>query len=136
MTTTDDVAVQTEEAVVRSVLEAAYNAWAANDADAFAALYTDDATIVLPGTFHSGREAIRQYMAFGFAGPMKGTRPVDTPQNVRIINGDTGIVVSESVILFAGEEDAPRERYRRATWVVTKQDGEWLIDAYHNASLQ
>lgn len=136
MTTTNESPAQTEEAVVRGVLESAYNAWAANDADAFAALYTEDATIVLPGTYHNGRDAIREYMAFGFNGPMKGTRPVDTPQSVRIVNGDTAIVVSESIILFPGEEDAPRERYRRATWVVTKHDGEWLIDAYHNAPLQ
>lgn len=124
----------TDDAAVRSVLEAAYGAWADNDADAFAALYSDDATIVLPGTYHQGREAIREYMAAGFAGPMKGSRPIDTPQNVRV-TGDTAIVVSESVILMAGEESASRDRYRRATWVLTRHDGKWVIDAYHNSSL-
>jgi uncharacterized protein (TIGR02246 family) len=125
-----------EEAVVLSVLDAARSAWANNDADGFAALYADDATIVLPGIYHDGRAAIRQYTAFGFTGPFRNTRPVDIPQKVRIIRDGTAIVVSESVILLPGEDDAPRDRYSRATWVLTKRDGRWLIDAYHNSPVQ
>lgn len=31
-----------------------------------------------------------------------------------------------------GETEVPAARQRFATWVLTKQDGKWLIAAYHN----
>ena len=62
---------------VRDVLERLYVAWADGDADAFAALYVDDATVVMPGVFHRSRAAVRDYMAGAFAGPLKGSRGVD-----------------------------------------------------------
>jgi uncharacterized protein (TIGR02246 family) len=34
---------------VLNVIKAVHDAWAANDADAFVALYTEDATVVHPG---------------------------------------------------------------------------------------
>ena len=32
-----------------------------------------------------------------------------------------------------GEEDVPADRERHATWVMSKQDGHWLVAAYANA---
>jgi uncharacterized protein (TIGR02246 family) len=116
---------------VRATLEQAYAAWAANDADAFAALYLDDATVVMPGVFHRGRNAVRDHMAAGFAGPLKGSRGIDEPQDVRVL-GDTAIVVSRAGILMAGEQEVPRERTVLATWVLARRDGRWMIAAYTN----
>jgi uncharacterized protein (TIGR02246 family) len=56
---------------------------------------------------------------------------VDEPQDIRIV-GDTAIVVSKAAILFAGEQEVPAERERRATWVLSKQDDRWLVSAYTN----
>ncbi|HEV8561820.1 MAG TPA: SgcJ/EcaC family oxidoreductase [Actinophytocola sp.] len=136
MTTTNDASTWTgEEARVRGVLDGTYAAWAANDADAFATYYTEDASIVLavPPTFNQGRETIRAHMAAAFAGPLKGSRPVDTPQTVRLLGEDTAIVVSEGGILLPGESELPAERKRRATWVLSKTSGDWLVAAYHNS---
>jgi uncharacterized protein (TIGR02246 family) len=129
MTTT----ITTDEQAVRDVLEHIYVTWAANDADAFAALYVDDATVVMPGVFHRGRSAVRDYMAAGFAGPLKGSRGVDEPQDIRIVGGDVAIVVSEGGIVMAGEQTLARRV--RATWVLSKLDGEWKIEAYVNTSV-
>lgn len=129
MTTTEPTQ-DVDTHAVHDVLARLYRAWA--DADAFAALYCDDATVVMPGVLHLGRAATREYMAAAFAGPLRGARGVDDPQNVRIIEGDTAIVVSAAGILMAGEEELPRERERLATWVLTKTDGRWLIAAYTN----
>ncbi|NVI93192.1 SgcJ/EcaC family oxidoreductase [Actinomadura sp. BRA 177] len=120
------------EGDVRDVLERMYAAWADNDADAFAELYVEDATVVMPGTFHRGRAAVREYMAAAFAGPLKGSRAVDEPQDVRV-NGDTAVIVSRAGIIMAGEDALPAERERLATWVLSRRDGGWLVSAYANA---
>jgi uncharacterized protein (TIGR02246 family) len=134
MMTSNGLATRIDQsAAVRAVLEQLYAAWTAGDADAFAALYTEDATVVLPGVFHRGRPAVRDYMASAFAGPLKGSRAVDEPQDIRILGADTAIVVSTAGIVLAGEQEVPPDRERLGTWVLSRQDGRWLIAAYANA---
>ncbi|MFF4214496.1 SgcJ/EcaC family oxidoreductase [Streptomyces sp. NPDC001796] len=122
-----------DETAISTVLEALYKAWEANDADAFVADYTEDATAILPGSFRQGREGIRQSMAGGFAGPLKGTKTYNKQIGVRFLGQDGAIVVSESGILFPGETELPAERLVYATWVLEKRDGRWLIAGYHNS---
>ena len=117
---------------IQPLFDAIYQAWADGDADAFAKLYTEDATVVMPGVFNQGRDKIREHMAFGFAGPLKGSRGVDTPQDIRVIDGHTAIVVSDAGIVPAGQDEVPEGRTVRATWVLSKRDGEWLVAAYTN----
>jgi len=118
---------------VRATLDELYVAWTANDADAFAALYREDATVVLAGMFHRGRGAVRDHMARAFAGPYKGSRGFDEPQDIRVI-GDTAIVVSRAAVILPGEDEVPSERERMATWVLSQEDGRWLVAAYTNTS--
>ncbi|MEU4167503.1 SgcJ/EcaC family oxidoreductase [Streptomyces sp. NPDC026665] len=120
---------------IRGVLDRLYSAWADGDADAFAALYTEDATVVMPGVFNDGREEIRAYIAAGFAGPLKGSRPLDEPRRIRFPRPGTAVVVSEAAVLLAGESEVPADRRRRATWVLVRDaaDGTWAITSYHNA---
>jgi uncharacterized protein (TIGR02246 family) len=118
---------------VRQTLDAIYQAWQDNDGQAFAESYVEDATVVLPGTFHQGRAAIAEYMSRGFAGPLKGSRGVDEPRSIRIIGGDTAVVVSTAGILMAGEQQVPTDRERIATWVLVKRDDRWLVAAYANS---
>jgi uncharacterized protein (TIGR02246 family) len=120
-------------AEVRAVFTELYAAWADNDADAFAAVYRDDATVVMPGVRHIGKSAIRDSMAAGFQGRLKGSKAVDEPVDFRFVGEDTAIVISKAGILMAGETDVPAEREVHATWVLTKQDGAWLVAAYANA---
>lgn len=118
---------------VLAVIKAVYAAWEANDADEFVAVYLDDATVVQPGVFKKNRQEIRTTMAAGFGGPLKGSRVIDTPQDVRFVDDETAIVVSEGGILFPGETSCPSDRLVRATWVVAKRDGQWFVAAYHNS---
>ena len=71
----------------------------------------------------------------GFEGPLKGSRVIDTPQDVRFVNDETAIVVSEGGIVFPGETTCPSDRLVRATWVVAKRNGHWFVAAYHNSPL-
>lgn len=122
-----------DDRAVREVLHALVAAWAANDADAFADRYADDATVVLPGgVFHQGREEVRRYLAGAFAGPLRGSTSVDEPESVRLVGDDAAVVVSRSGFLLPGEETLPADRLRRATWVLTRRDDGWRVAAYHN----
>jgi uncharacterized protein (TIGR02246 family) len=129
---TDQASTDQAGAVVRDVLTQLYAAWAAGDADAFAALYRDDATVVMPTGFYRGSASVRDHMAAGFAGPLRGSRGIDEPQDVRFVGPDIVIAVSSAGILMAGEQELPVERRRLATWVLCRQDGEWLVAAYTN----
>ena len=120
---------------VLAVIKAVYTAWEANDADEFVAVYLDDATVVQPGVHKKNRQEIRATMAAGFGGPLKGSRVIDTPQDVRFVNDETAIVVSEGGILFPGETTCPADRMVRATWVIAERDGRWLVAAYHNSPI-
>jgi uncharacterized protein (TIGR02246 family) len=87
----------------------------------------------MPRVLRQGREAVREHMAGGFAGPLKGSRGIDEPQDIRILGADTAIVVSRAGIIMSGEHEVPAEREVLATWVLCRQHGEWLIAAYANA---
>jgi uncharacterized protein (TIGR02246 family) len=118
---------------ILGVIEAAYDAWAVGDADAFAAVYTDDATVVQPGILKTSREQIRTTMAVRFAGPLKGSRVIDQPHSVRLLGSDAAVVITEGGIVMAGESEVPAERKIRATWVLTKRDDQWYVAAFQNS---
>ena len=122
----------TKDREILAVLDSLYKAWADNDADAFVASYTEDATSVLPGSYSAGRAATRDRMAAAFAGPLKGSRVRDEVQSVRRLGADAAIVVTRSAVVMAGETEAPDDRWVIATWTLTRQDGRWLLAAYHN----
>ena len=119
---------------VSDVLNRLYEAWEANDADAFVAEYLDDASVVQPGVYKKDREEIRTTMAAGFAGPLHGSRVINHPQDIRFLTDETAVVVSEDGILFPGQVVVPSEALVRATWVLAKRDGSWHVAAYHNSS--
>jgi uncharacterized protein (TIGR02246 family) len=118
---------------VLSVIQAVYDAWADGDADAFAKLYTDNATVVQPGVYKKNNDDIRTTMAAGFAGPLKGSRVLNEPQSVRFLGSDTAVVITEGGVLMAGQTELPAERLVRATWVLTKRNKQWYVAAYQNS---
>jgi len=123
-----------DEAAIQAVLVDSYQAWEAGDADDMVANYTPDATAIMTGSRRDSRDVIRQSMAAGFAGPLKGSSTYNKQLSIRFVGSDGAIVISESAILFAGETEIPDDRRMvNATWVFEKRDGHWLIAAYHNS---
>jgi len=129
--TTKTVGSRADQQAVLDALKGVYQAWEANDAEAFVADYFDDASVVQPGVYLKKRQAIQGAMAGAFAGPLKGSRVIDQPQDVRFVNADTAIVISEGGIVFPGQSAVPSEGMVRATWVLAKREGRWLVAAYH-----
>lgn len=122
-----------DEAAIEAVLAASYRAWAAGDADAMVADYTEDATAIMTGSLRDSRDVIRRSMALGFEGPLKGSSTWNRRLSLRFLGEDGAIVVSEAGILFAGETEVPDPRKVNATWVLEKRDGRWKVAAYHNS---
>jgi len=120
------------DSAVRAVLDGVYAAWADNDADAFVAPYAERATAVLPGSYLRNKEAIRATMASVFAGPLKGSRAIHGVQSIRFVGADAAIVISKGAVLLAGQTEPAAESRALETWVLSKQDGNWRVEAFHN----
>jgi uncharacterized protein (TIGR02246 family) len=117
---------------VETVLDEIYAAWAAGDADAFVAPYAEHATATLPGTYLPGKEAIRTAMALAFSGPLHGTRAVHEVRDIRYVGDGTAIVNSKGAVVPAGQTEPDAATRSLDTWVLSKQDGTWLVQAFHN----
>ncbi len=108
-------------------------AWARNDGEAFADVFTPDGTMILPGNvFAQGREQIAAYMTKAFAGPYKGTQVTGSPVSVRFLGPDVAVLTSRGGVLEADETELAPASKILATWLLTRRDGQWQLAAYQN----
>ena len=121
-----------DQAAIAAVPARMVAAWRAHDADAFAELFADDGTMILPGVYCSGREAIREFMAAGYAGPYQGTTVTGQPIAVRPLAPGAVAVLTEGGVIAAGAGELAAEDAIRASWILVKRDGEWVLAVYQN----
>ncbi|MBT2206507.1 MULTISPECIES: SgcJ/EcaC family oxidoreductase [Actinomadura] len=111
-------------------------AWAKNDAGAFAKVFAEDGTLVLPGgVFLKGREEIRAHMAGLYEGELKGTTVTGSPQLIKPLSDSIVLLINKGGVLHPGDTEPSEKEAIRATWLLVKQNGEWLISAYQNTPL-
>jgi uncharacterized protein (TIGR02246 family) len=125
----------TDEAALRIVPERTTEAWANHDARAFAETFTADTKVVIAGSYLEGRDQVRAYMSAAFSGPIKGTTVVSDPVSVEYISPDTGLVMTEGGIVLPGQSTVSAAHAIRGTWVLSVDDGEWRIRAYHSSPI-
>lgn len=121
-------------AALANVPERIVQAWARHDAHAFAAVFTEDATMILPGVLQEGRDAIAQFMEQAFAGPYRGTRVMGTPFSVRVLSEDAAVLLTEGGVAEAGQKQPEDGGWVRATWVIVRCDDQWQLAHYQNTS--
>jgi uncharacterized protein (TIGR02246 family) len=120
-----------EHEAVLATFKAMSAAWARMDAARFAACYADDATVIGPGIYLRGKDDIDGSMAAAFAGPLKDSLRPHSARSMRFLSGDTAVVVTESATILPGEAEAPPDRHHLVTWILTRHDGRWLVEANH-----
>jgi uncharacterized protein (TIGR02246 family) len=97
------------------------DAWAANDADAFADVFAENGSLLMRDEQLTSRAAIRSYMASGFAGPFRGARVTGWPLEVKFLNDDLAFLVTQGGIVLATDAELLPEREIRAVWVIVRR---------------
>ncbi len=134
MTTTQSAAgsVASDQEQISALPARMVAAWAAHDADAFADLFVEDGTMILPGTYHSGREQIRDFMAAAYRGVYRGTTVTGQPIGLKPLAGGAAVLLTVGGVLQPGETELSDSDAIRASWVLVKRDGQWRIAVYQN----
>jgi uncharacterized protein (TIGR02246 family) len=96
-------------------------AWAANDADMFADVFAENGSLLMRDEQLTGRAEIRAHMANGFAGPYKGARVTGWPLDVRFLDADVAMLVTQGGIVPATHEDLRPENEIRAVWIIARR---------------
>lgn len=122
-----------DKAAIAALTQKVVAAWAYHDAETFASVFTDDGTMILPGVFSDGRDAVRAHMEKAFKEHYKGTQVTGKPISIRSLGPDTAILLSNGGILKPGETEVTDASAIRASWLVVRQeDRQWLLAAYQN----
>ena len=136
------------EGDVRQVLSSFAEAWNHHDMEAFGRLFAPDADFVnVAGDWWKGRQAIQLHHAYSH-----GTIPADTPGqpllyfgifktstlrftqiDVRFLRKDVAVAHASCELL--GVARTPNPRHGLITFVLTWQDGAWLIAAAQNTEI-
>lgn len=133
-TTTSAPFLAADQAALAQVAQRMIAAWGDNDGEAFAAIFAEDGSLVLPGdVFLKSREEIGTFMTAAFTGPYQGTRVTGKPLTVRALSDDVAVLITEGGVLMPGETEVSTAQAIRATWVLTRHGADWLISAYHNS---
>lgn len=127
-----NASLQTAEALrpdIRGFAAAYEDALNTHDGDTVSAFYTDDAEIIVRNSPRiSGRAAIQAWWRdyFGEPRPYRALLIID---EIRMITRDVALVNITATGAFArqGADQPTPVRYARATWVLTREKGEWRI---------
>jgi uncharacterized protein (TIGR02246 family) len=124
------------ERAVLAVPQVIMAAWAANDADLFAAIFTENGSLLMRDEQLTSREQIRAYMARGFGHELQGARVTGWPLKVMFVSDATALVVTQGGIILRGETSIAPEREIRAIWTVVTAGGSWRLLSHHSCPVR
>uniref|UniRef100_UPI003F49A9AB SgcJ/EcaC family oxidoreductase n=1 Tax=Nocardia suismassiliense TaxID=2077092 RepID=UPI003F49A9AB len=130
--TTTEPGTAADQAAIAALTQKVIAAWAYHDADAFAGVFTEDGTMILPGVYKKGRDEIRAFLVESFAGNYKGTQVTGRPLEIRFFTPDSGVLITQGGVLGPGETEVADAQSVRACWTVVKRDGSWHLASYQN----
>ncbi len=114
------------------------DAWNRHDAKAFASLFAKDADLTnWRGQGATGRDAIERAHELSFATRFKTSHQTTENIKVRLIKPDVASVDIWWNMTGALDESGQPRPPRRGilSWVMTNEEGKWLIKVMHNLDL-
>jgi uncharacterized protein (TIGR02246 family) len=128
----DDVAAEQER--IAGVPARMIAAWTAHDADAFADLFVEDGTMILPGSYVKGRDEIREFMATAYASHYKGTTVTGRPIDLKLLGQGVVALLTTGGVLEPGETELTGANAIRASWILVKRGEDWKLAVYQNCA--
>lgn len=107
--------------------------WASHDSDAFADLFVEDATMILPGVLCRGRAAIGEFMSTSFDGRYAGTRVTGAPIAMHSLGTDCVALITEGGVLHDAEQSLSAAEAIRASWIAVRDADTWRLAVYQNS---
>ena len=123
---------EADQVAIATLTQKVIAAWAYQDAAAFANVFTEDGTLIVAGVYKKGRAEIELYMKEAFAGTWKDTQVTGKPLDLRFLNAETAILLTQGGVLYPGETEVNVNTAIRASWTAVKRDGQWVLAAYQN----
>jgi uncharacterized protein (TIGR02246 family) len=120
---------QGEESAALTAPLRARAAWDANDADAFADVFTENGSILVDDEQINGREAIRAFFTEAFAdgGALAGTRIITDPIEIKVLEPGVAVVLTDGGVLHGAETTVPQQQTVRGSWVTVREGEEWRL---------
>jgi uncharacterized protein (TIGR02246 family) len=121
----------TESSDIEMVMAELAEAWERGDADAYGALFTEDASYTtFAGTVYQGRHDIVESHRVLFAKFLKGTRLASGISSIRFLRDDVAIVTGSGDTY---KKRPPKTPSKVQTLTLARRPGgRWLIAAFHN----
>lgn len=115
----------------QAVLDQFRAAWDAGDADAYARLFTEDASyVIFMGDLLAGREQIRQTHHEVFTKWQRGTKLLVKAIDTRQLDESTVVVLTVGGI---GIGEISYDKFQ--TFVMVRNEENWQIAAFHNTEM-
>ncbi|KAA2254068.1 SgcJ/EcaC family oxidoreductase [Solihabitans fulvus] len=127
-----NTAQQDAELAVRTLSDRLGDAWASADADAYGALFTEDADYVNAiGTHYTGRAAIVESHRALWRKIFRGTRLEGRITQVRLLAEDVAIAHGVGTVL-RGRQRMTRRNAKVQSMIAVRRDGQWRFAVFHN----
>lgn len=123
-----------DSTAIRQVVTNFVEAFNRHDAHAVSMCFAEDADFTNPqGIYKHGRKEIEGRFASNFAGRLKHARRAVSVHRIRFLTPAIASVEIGWEMTGATTEDGTPIRLRKGVlaWVMTKQNGQWLITVFH-----
>lgn len=128
-----EIRAQTRDGVCATI-SALEDAWAGQDAEAYGAGFTEDATYTtFAGTYYSGRDDIVNSHAALYEGPLSGTGLVNHYLSLRVLSDGVALLTTRG---DTHDGTPPEEPGKVQTYTLVNTDEGWQVAAFQNTARQ
>lgn len=104
-------------------------AWRNGDANAYAALFTEDCTYVaFFGSIYRGRQEIAESHRVLFSGPLKNTQIFAEQIDLRFLSDDVALLLTRGEVAAS----RPSKLNKIQSYLAIERDGKWLFAHFQN----